>query len=303
LARTIPDSTSCSAIAPLLLALTVAVAVSCAAPARTDLVLEVQGHRGARGLLPENTLPAFSRALELGVTTLELDLQVTRDRVLVVYHDQRLDPRRCIRDDGLPLEPRRLKDLSWEDLRSVDCGLKHPDFSEQQPVRGARIPRFTDVLDLASAADYPVRINAEIKLQNLDDGVPVPDFAQLVVDALSGPESPPAVTVQSFRPAVLAEVHRLVPEIPLAILVSAPAEYDRLVAESGATVLSPDFRRLHRRQVERYHARGLRVVPWTVNDPDDIRRMIRWGVDGIISDYPGRVIAICRSDPSCRPDH
>lgn len=251
--------------------------------------------------MPENTLAAFARALELGVTTLELDLQVTRDRIVVVYHDQWLDPERCIRDDGRPLAPRRLKDVGWADLEGIDCGsLDHPGFPGQQRVPGARIPRFVDVLDLAGDAAYPVRLNAEIKLQNPDDGVPVREFAQLVVDTLRGRAISRRVTIQSFRARALVAVHRLDPGIPLAVLVSDPADYDRVVRESGADVLSPDFRKLRRRHVERFRARGLRVVPWTVNDPEDIRRAIDWGVDGVISDYPGRAIEICRSVRNCR---
>jgi glycerophosphoryl diester phosphodiesterase len=261
-------------------------------PERSDGVdVDVQGHRGCRGLLPENTLPAFAEALRLGVTTLELDLQVTRDRVLVVYHDQHLDPARCIRDGGEPLEPVALEDLDFASLAEVDCGsLPHPRFPQQQPVPGARIPQFDQVLELAREAAYPVRLNVEIKLQKERHGIPRDEFAELVVRAIRQHRLLERVTVQSFDAAALVALRRLEPALQRSVLVRQRADYGRLVEETGADILSPDFRRLTREDVRRFQDRGVAVIPWTVNESADIRRALDWGVDGIISDYPDRVL-------------
>ena len=127
--------------------------------------LDVQGHRGCRGLRPENTLPAFEKALELGVTTLEMDIQATSDRVLVVTHDQRLDAKICVSDTGdrVPRDP--FRDLRFEQLAQIDCGSRPSSkFPEQKPVPGARIPRLEQVFDLVRDADYPVQLSIEIKM-------------------------------------------------------------------------------------------------------------------------------------------
>jgi glycerophosphoryl diester phosphodiesterase len=257
--------------------------------------LDVQGHRGCRGLRPENTMAAFQEALRLGVTTLELDLQVTRDRVVVVHHDQRLDPSRCRRDGGAPVESTAIKDLDVAELADVDCGsLPHPRFPAQRPVPGRRIPRLSEVLALALDAAYPVRLNVEIKLQKAAEGVPFEEFAGLVVGELRRFGLVDRATVQSFDAPVLAAVGRLEPALSLAMLVRDPADYERLLEASGAGILSPDFRRLRAADVARFESRGIPVIPWTVNKPRDIRRMIDWGVSGIISDYPDRVLELTR---------
>ncbi len=122
--------------------------------------LDVQGHRGCRGLRPENTLPAFEKALELGVTTLEMDIQTTSDRVLVVSHDQHFDAKRCISDAGDSVPRETFKDLRFEQLAQIDCGSRPSSrFPEQKPVPGAGIPRLEQVFDLARAATRTIRFS------------------------------------------------------------------------------------------------------------------------------------------------
>jgi len=261
--------------------------------------LDVQGHRGFRGRFPENTLPAFEAALELGVTTLELDLQVTHDRVLVVHHDQKLRSRFCSYDDGGKVPGQPISELNFEELSGIDCGNRvDPEFPLQQRVPGTRIPRLEQVLELARDADYPVRLNIEIKLQKAKHGIPVDEFAQLLVALVQDHGVAQRTTVQSFDVAALQTVRHLNSEITCAMLVKSRSNYDALLEQSGATILSPKFGGLHREDVERFQARDIRVIPWTVNRPADIRRMIEWGVDGIISDYPDRVLEILREPAS-----
>lgn len=265
----------------------------CAAPRALEPpeALDVQGHRGFRGRLPENTLAGFEAAVVRGVTTLELDLQVTRDRVLVVHHDQRLDARRCRSSVGASLPDVPIKDLAWDALDGIDCGsLPHPDFPDQRPVAGARIPRIEQVFEIVKESSYPVGLNLEIKMQRREDGIPLEEFAALLVNALDRHGLGDRAIVQSYKPAALRAVARLDPGLKLAILAEKRRDYDRLLLESGASVLSPEFRRLRRRDVERFRARGVQVIPWTVNRPEDIRRLLAWGVEGIISDYPDRVL-------------
>jgi len=270
--------------------LTVVSAVLAADAARE---LDVQGHRGCRGLLPENSIPAFERALELGVTTLELDLQVTRDRVVIVTHDQQLDPAHCAYDDGRRVPKTPFKDLDHADLAEVECGSRQAKgFREQRPLPGVRIPTFADVLALARNASYPVRVNVEVKLQDTRAGIPVDEFARLMLDGLRAAGMESRATIQSFDPAALRAVAAIAPDIPRSILVRKRARYDAVVEESGATILSPKHPALRREDVTRMQARGIAVIPWTVNEPADIRRMLSLGVDGIISDYPDRVLSV-----------
>ncbi len=150
--------------------------------------LDVQGHRGARGLLPENTLAAFQRALELGVSTLELDLGVTRDRQVVVSHDRRLSPEICRRADGAPLpsSPPLLRDLDLEEVQALDCGSLNPDRSRfpeppRENVPGARIPTLGQVFELARGHGDPVRVHLEIKVSpTVDETVPYAEVVDLV---------------------------------------------------------------------------------------------------------------------------
>jgi glycerophosphoryl diester phosphodiesterase len=263
--------------------------------------LDIQGHRGCRGLMPENTLPAFAKALELGVTTLELDIQATRDRVLVVYHDQRLDAKRCMHDDGRKVSKKPFKDLLYEQLNDIDCGSRpHAGFLEQQRVPGARIPRLDEVLTLARDADYPVRLSIEIKLQKPGHALPVRDIAELLVGAVREHGLSDRTIVQSFAPSALAAVRDLDPTLARAILVRNRGRYASVVEESGATILSPKYTGLQEGDVRHFQSRGIPVIPWTVNQVADIRRMLDWGVEGIISDYPDRVIEL-RSAAAARP--
>ena len=141
-------------------------------------------------------------------------------------------------------------------------------------------------------ADYPVRLNVEIKMQKDRLGIPLEEFASLVVASIRRHDLVARTTVQSFRPDALLAVRGLEPELPRAILARSRREYVGLMQRSDATILSPRYDGLKREDVESFRERGIPVIPWTVNEPTDIERMIEWGVDGIISDYPDRVIRI-----------
>jgi glycerophosphoryl diester phosphodiesterase len=253
--------------------------------------LDVQGHRGWRGQYPENTMAAFRGALELGVTTLELDVQVTRDGVPVVHHDAKLNRSLCVRDDGSSVESKRFDQLEFAELADIDCGSRpNEKFPEQRRVPGERIPRLTQVLDLAGEANYPVRFSVEIKMQGSTSADAATKLAGIVVETIRAHELEERTIVQSFQPEALAAVAELAPEIERAVLVRSAGAYDRAVERAKATILSPRHDGLTRAAVERFQQRGISVIPWTVNKTSAIEKVISWGVDGIISDYPDRVL-------------
>jgi len=254
---------------------------------------DVQGHRGFRGLYPENTMAAFRAAIELEVPTLELDVQITRDGVLVVHHDPRLNRSLCVRDDGSPVENLYLSQIDFAALADIDCGSRsNRKFPDQRNVSGERIPRLDQVLELADQAEYPVRWSIEIKMKDTRSGRSAEELATLAVETVRAAGLDDRTIFQSFEPQVLLAVAELAPDMGRAILVRSPGAYDRSVEGSRATILSPRYDRLRAATVERIHQRGIAVIPWTVNDPKTIRRMISWGVDGIISDYPDRVLQV-----------
>jgi glycerophosphoryl diester phosphodiesterase len=260
--------------------------------------LDVQGHRGARGHLPENTLPAFSLAIEMGVDTLELDVGVTRDGVVVVHHDRRLNPDLARGPDGnwLTRPTPTVHSLSFAELQRYDVGRLRPGsayaahFPQQQPVDGTRIPRLSDVFELAKQT--AVRFNIEVKVlaTHPDETLAAEPFARAVLAEVRKHAVERRSTIQSFDWRAVKAVEREAPEIATAYLTEARDSDVAKVRAAGAKIWSPDYRALTKSALEEAHRAGMRVVVWTVNEPRDIARMIEWGVDGIISDYPDRVL-------------
>lgn len=260
-------------------------------PAMTRAV-QVQGHRGCRGLRPENTMAAFRHAIALGVDVLELDLGLTADGVLLVTHDPQINPKICRLTAKMPSN--RYRDLTWIRVQTLDCGALHPPrFPEQRPQPGARIPRLEQVLDLL--AEHPgLGANIEIKTDPEEPELTLPParFAEALVPLLRRRELLDRVTVQSFDPRALEAVRGLEPRLRLAALVDELDEEEPMLARSGARILSPKHTLLTAARVAAWQRRGLAVIPWTVNDPGRMRELIAWGVDGIITDYPDRLLAL-----------
>jgi len=262
------------------------------------VTLDVQGHRGARGHLPENTLPGFSLAIEMGVTTLELDVGITSDGVVVVHHDRRLNPDVARGPDGqwVRWPTPTIHSLSFAELQRFDVGRIRPGseyaarFPHQQPIDGTRIPRLSDLF--AMAAKTRVRFNIELKLAptHPEETLAPEPFARAVIAEVHESRMEQRSTLQSFDWRVIKGVEREAPGIATAYLTEAKDSDVAAVRAAGAKTWSPDYRALTKAALDAAHAAGLRVVVWTVNDPADIARMIGWGVDGIISDYPDRVL-------------
>jgi glycerophosphoryl diester phosphodiesterase len=315
---------------PPVLALAIALGACGPGSAPPRASFDAQGHRGARGLLPENTLPAFERALALGVSTLELDTGVTRDGVVVVAHDPWVSPAICQHADGRAIAGERgplLRDLTLAEVQAYDCGSRNPDPARfPEPPRearpGARIPTLAEVFALAGrAGNTRVRFNVETKLRPGDaETVPAEEFVARLVAVVTDHDARARVSIQSFDWRALAIAKRLAPEIRRVALL-APDTLDPVwlaglrpdaggglvgllrAARPFADVASPHWRMLvpdgaapPALSVEALHAEGLPVIPWTVNDEETMRALIRLGVDGLISDYPDRLLEVVRSE-------
>lgn len=315
--RTRPQRAAASLHAAAAVAALAAWLLACTPAAAFDL----QGHRGARGLAPENTVAAFQRALAEGADTLELDVLLTADDVPVVHHDPALHPDlardaagRWIAAPG-PLVRR----LTLAQLRAYDLGRARPgskaalDFPQQQGVDGARIPTLDEVLALATPT---TRFNIEIKLdpRTPDQFAPLPAAVDAVVRAVARAGVGPRVSIQSFNWNVLQHVRQVAPELatscltmqrPNANTVDSPAwmaghslaaqgSVPRMVKAAGCRWWSPNFRDVDARSVREAQALGLKVAVWTVNETEDMRRLLALGVDALITDYPDRAQALRR---------
>jgi glycerophosphoryl diester phosphodiesterase len=290
----------------------------------TAAAFDLQGHRGARGLRPENTLAAFSFAVATGVTTLETDLAVTKDGVLVISHDPFLNPDVVRVPDGRWLDAKGppIHSLTLAELERYDIGRLNPatayarSLPEQQSEDGQRFPTLEELFALVKAASRPVRLNIETKIA--PDGsfatVDPETFAALTVDAIRKAGLERDVTIQSFDWRTLVAAKKRAPEIATVCLTIETERDDtvkrradlpspwlagldlrtvdgsvpRLAKAAGCTTWSPFWRNVNKANIDESHTLGLTVLPWTVNDPRDMGRLIDDGVDGLITDYPNR---------------
>jgi glycerophosphoryl diester phosphodiesterase len=303
------------------------------------LGLDLQGHRGARGLLPENTLPAFAQALTLGVTTLELDTAVTKDGVIVVSHDATLNPDITRGPDGfwLKRDDLAINQLTFAELQQYDFGRIRSGssysqrFAKQRAVDGTRMPRLADVFALARrSGNDQVRFNIETKIspEYPQRTLPPAEFARALIALVRAEKLESRVTIQSFDWRTLQTVQQEAPQIGTVYLSvqqpwqdniragasSSPwtagkhisqfgGSLPKLVSSAGGAVWSPYFGDLTEAMLREAQQLGVKVVVWTVNEERDMARMIELGVDGIISDYPDllRRVAAARGLPLPAP--
>jgi glycerophosphoryl diester phosphodiesterase len=290
---------------------------------------DLQGHRGARGLAPENTLGAFALALSIGVTTLELDLAMTKDDVLVISHDRSLNPDHTRGPDGQFLDKQgpAIRSLTLAEVKRYDVGRLKPgsayaaSLPNQHPADGARIPALTELFDLVRrvGADH-VRFNIETKITPTS-GAETPDpetFAAAVAKAVRDAGLATRVSVQSFDWRTLVALKSVAPEIERVCLTAEALNFDtiqrhqvgpspwtagldvddvegsvpHIVAAAGCQVWSPLYRNAKPDDIADAKRLGLKVLPWTVNERADMERLIALGVDGLITDYPDRLRAL-----------
>jgi glycerophosphoryl diester phosphodiesterase len=289
---------------------------------RSARAVDYQGHRGARGLRPENTLDAFAYAIDLGVDTIELDVMLSADNVLVVHHDERLNPdiTRDASDHWLPGVGPPLRSLPFAELQRYDVGRIRPltkyagRFAQQVGGDGVRIPALADVIELAEQRSRKrIRYNIEIKTtpDHPDDTAPPAVVADKLVELVKRAGIAERTTIQSFDWRSLRRAAAIAPAIRRSCLTSADTvqvgapgaspwtdgldvdgfggSVPQLVRAAGCALWSPDATALTRAEIAEAHRLGLAVVPWTVNEPADMTRLIEWGVDGLISDFPDRL--------------
>ncbi len=293
---------------------------------------DLQGHRGARGLAPENTLTAFSTALEVGVTTLELDVGITRDGVMVISHDRYLNADIARDANGKQLAERgpTIASISFAELQQYDVGqLKAgsnyaKSFPTQKSVNGERVPSLQSLFVLAEKRGArDVRFNIETKISpNAASETLAPEpFVRALVAEIRKAGLTSRATIQSFDWRTLQIAQREAPEITTVYLTSQQGAGDtvqvgkpgaspwlagfdvddhggsvpKLVKAAGGTVWSPNYKDVTEALVREAHALGLKIVPWTANEAPDFARLIDWKVDGIITDYPDRLRAVMAS--------
>jgi glycerophosphoryl diester phosphodiesterase len=288
--------------------------------------LDIQGHRGARGLMPENTLPGFATALGIGVTTLELDLAVTGDSAVVVIHNPRFEPEiaRHANGEWLQQSSPGIVSMTLETVKSYDVGRLNPArkyarrYPEQQALDGIPVPTLAEVFELVDkSGNRSVRFNIEVKINPEKPQLTLPPkaFVAAVVKVVRNYRMTDRVVVQSFDWRALREVQNLAPDIATAYLtadqswlsnlqtgIPGPSpwlagfdidDFDgstaRAVKAAGGDIWSPYHKEIDAAAIKLAQDLGLQVAVWTVNEVGRMRELIAMGVDGIITDYPDRL--------------
>jgi len=298
----------------------VALALGLAGLVGAAAALDLQGHRGVRGLRPENSLASFQHAIELGVSTLELDIAITRDGVLVIHHDQALNPNHTRDAQGRWLDKATepIHRLSFAELQAYDIGRIKPgtsyarQFAEQQAIDGTRVPRLADLFDMVKrSGNTKLRFAIETKVnaEHPEASLPPEPFATAVVNEVRAAGMAGRVQIMSFDWRTLQVVQRIAPEIPTVYLTAQQSWMDNIGAKgSGSSVWTAGFQYKDHGSVPRMikaaggaywsvfhgdidaariaeaHALGLKVLVWTVNDAPLMGRVIDMGADGLITD-------------------
>jgi glycerophosphoryl diester phosphodiesterase len=264
-------------------------------------VFDLQGHRGARGLAPENTIPSFLKALEYGVNTLECDVVVSKDKRIVVSHEPWFSHEISTAPDGTPINAATEKqfniyEMSYNEILRFDVGKRgHARFPRQQPMPAVK-PLLSEVFREVDAYCLrhnlqPVRFNIEIKSTPEGDGKfhPAPEeFAKLLYNELQQADMIARATVQSFDVRALQAMHKLDSTLSLALLVENTMSLRENLQRLGFTpdIYSPYYRLVNAELVAQVHQRGMKLIPWTVNSLSDMKALLELGVDGLITDYP-----------------
>jgi glycerophosphoryl diester phosphodiesterase len=261
---------------------------------------DIQGHRGCRGLLPENTIAAFTKALLMGVTTLEFDLVISKDNQVVVSHDTFFSHEITMMVNGIDVTEKNetdfnLYDMNYVDIKEIDVGMKpHPRFNSQIHVPAVK-PLLKEVLETTERISSKIRYNGEIKSTIEGDTINHPQiasFCDLVIAQIKKPNVTDRFTVQSFDIRALEYIHEMYPKITLSYLVETKGTLKKQLSKLSftPTIYSPDYTLLTKKEVDSAHDLGMRVIPWTVNTVDEIQTLIKMGVDGIITDYPNLLL-------------
>lgn len=274
-------------------------------PSYTSLstVFDKEGHRGCRGLMPENTIPAYLKAVDLGVTTLEMDAVITKDSQVIMSHEPFFNHEITTKPDGsyvTEAEERFLNmyRMNYADIKQFDVGLKpHPRFPQQQKLKTVK-PLLKDVIDSVEtySARYgkqPLQYNIETKCMPATDDIyhPKPGpFVELLMGVIKEKKIEERVIIQSFDIRSLQYLHEHYPAMKTALLIEETdtKSFALQLKDLGfiPTIYSPAYQLVTPLLVKQCHDTGIKIIPWTVNDKTEINRLKNLGVDGIISDYP-----------------
>ncbi len=265
--------------------------------------LDKQGHRGCRGLLPENTIPAMKKALDLEVTTLEMDAVITKDGEVVLSHEPFFNHEISTKPDGSPVTEKEEKGLNiyamtYNEVRQFDVGRRpHPRFPQQQKLAVAK-PRLRDVIDSVKQYCAEKKIpfpqwNIETKSLPFTDNLyhPAPGvFVEKLMAVINEKGIAEKTIIQSFDFRTLQYLHRQYPAVKTAMLIE---DYDKRPLEQQLqalgfvpTIYSPHYSLINQKLMEACHGKGMKVIPWTVNDKKTMETLVGFGVDGLITDYP-----------------
>ena len=268
--------------------------------------LEVQGHRGCRGYMPENSIPGFLKAIDMGVHTLEMDVVISGDSQVVVSHDPFIIHSICLTPDSGPISPENqynfnLFQMTYEEIQAFDCGsLGNRLFPEQKKIQSVK-PLLRDVLNICEKYvrenGLPaVKYNIEIKRVKENDNLFHPEantFCDLVVATVREAQIDDRICIQSFDVETLQILKRYYTGLSLAYLVDNQKSLRENLNNLGfyPEIYSPNYITVDKEVILLCHDLGVKIIPWTVNHMEHISNLIQWGVDGIITDYPDRVLS------------
>lgn len=269
--------------------------------------LDWQGHRGARGLVPENTTEAMLEALKYPITTLELDVVIAKDNVVMVSHEPWMSSEICLDPKGNSVKEKaiNLYQLTSDEISKYDCGSKkHARFPQQKKMKTSK-PRLEKLLSETEKVilqkNLQINYNIEIKstLEDERDGFQpdVAKFTDLVIATIIRKVDPSRVTIQSFDWRVLKYLHQAYPTWKTVALIEESFTPEKVLKDLGftPTVFSPYFKELTVEKIKFFQKKGVLVIPWTVNEVSDMEKMLKMGVDGIITDYPDRITKVKKS--------
>lgn len=266
---------------------------------------DTEAHRGGRGLMPENTIPAMLNALDLGVTTLEMDTHITADGKVILSHDDAFNPLFALTPDGKEMSKEEahkyaLLKMNYADITKFDVGSKpYSKFPEQKKMK-VHIPLLESVIDsvqqyLKVKGKAQVFYNIETKSKPEGDNIynPGPEqFVKLLMEVIERKKITPYVIIQSFDKRTIQVLNKKYPQVKTSYLVDNKKTVDEHLAELGYKpfIYSPAYKLVTAEMVQQCHAKGLKIVPWTVNTTEEIAALKALGVDGIISDYPNLLV-------------
>lgn len=295
--------------------------VNCATvetPTRLRKDIDLQGHRGARGLKPENTWPAFEEAIKYKMVTLELDTVLTKDKRVVIHHDSETNPIICQNVDGSPIQKKSLYELTLAELQSLDCGTKqNPSFPKQIPVPGTKLLSLEEFFELVLKHEKKFKEVYEFNIETKfpDDGSApdslVKEHTEKLIQIIEKYKVVDRSTIQSFDLRTLAVSKQKNTKIKTSALF-VPTYFQGFMMtiglgngyretilsaakDKGADIISPYFLYVTPKFVNTSHTQGMMVIPWTVNTEKEMRRLVTCGVDGIISDYPDMLDRVVRN--------